>query len=172
MHPMGTKLGEPSLTILNIQLKETKEELTRVKKELKDMKTELQKASHMLLRSPGEISSLESKMQECNLKGGKVEENNHKYNSKQGNEVHKEPSSSNVSTFTCKFSKSELEEATKFFDPSLIIWERDHVTIYKGFLYHTEVAIKIVKSQDITKFNQEVLLYSRTLCFILRLLSE
>ena len=107
------------------------------------------------------------------IKGGKMEENNHKYNSKQGNEVHKEPSSSNVSKFSCKFSKSVLEEATKFFDPSLIIWERDHVTIYKGFLYHSEVAIKIVKSlQGSTKFKQEVLLYSRTLCFILRLLSE
>lgn len=69
------------------------------------------------------------------------------------------PSSSHVPFFFSEFSFADLEKATNYFDPSLKIGEGGYGSIYKGFLRHTEVAIKILNSNSMQgpqEFEQEV----------------
>ncbi|XP_010670307.2 U-box domain-containing protein 33 isoform X1 [Beta vulgaris subsp. vulgaris] len=69
------------------------------------------------------------------------------------------PSSSSISCFYSEFSFSDLEKATNYFDPSLKIGEGGYGSIYKGFLRHTEVAIKILNPNSMQgprEFEQEV----------------
>ncbi|KAL0913721.1 hypothetical protein M5K25_017202 [Dendrobium thyrsiflorum] len=57
------------------------------------------------------------------------------------------------------FSYSELQEATKNFDDSLKIGEGGYGSVYKGFLRHTTVAIKLLNSKGMqgqAEFRQEV----------------
>ncbi|XP_020687134.1 U-box domain-containing protein 33 [Dendrobium catenatum] len=57
------------------------------------------------------------------------------------------------------FSYSELQEATKNFDHSLKIGEGGYGSVYKGFLRHTTVAIKLLNSKGMqgqAEFRQEV----------------
>lgn len=57
------------------------------------------------------------------------------------------------------FSYFELQEATKNFDDSLKIGEGGYGSIYKGFLRHTTVAIKLLNSKGMqgqAEFHQEV----------------
>lgn len=64
--------------------------------------------------------------------------------------------------FFTEFSFWEIEEATKNFDPSRKIGEGGYGNIYKGFLRHTMVAIKILhsdSSQGPFEFQQEVDLF-------------
>ncbi|KAJ3673822.1 hypothetical protein LUZ60_005814 [Juncus effusus] len=58
-----------------------------------------------------------------------------------------------------EFSYSELEEATNKFNKALKIGEGGFGSVYKGFLRHTTVAIKVLNhgsSQGDIEFNQEV----------------
>ena len=60
------------------------------------------------------------------------------------------------------FSFSDLEKATNYFDPSLKIGEGGYGSIYRGILYHTEVAIKILhpdSMQGPREFQQEVIMF-------------
>lgn len=64
--------------------------------------------------------------------------------------------------FYTEFPFREIEEATRNFDPSLKIGEGGYGSIYKGFLRHTMVAIKILhsdSSQGPSEFQQEVNLF-------------
>lgn len=57
------------------------------------------------------------------------------------------------------FSYLELHEATRGFESSLSIGEGGHGRVYKGFLRHTTVAIKILHPKSVqgpTEFQQEV----------------
>lgn len=68
-------------------------------------------------------------------------------------------SNSYIPVFFSQFSFSDLEKATNCFDPSLKIGEGGYGSIYKGFLRHTEVAIKILhpgSMQGPQEFQQEV----------------
>lgn len=47
-----------------------------------------------------------------------------------------------------EFSFSEIAEATRNFDPSLKIAEGSHGSVYKGLLFKTEVAIKMLRSRN------------------------
>ena len=58
-----------------------------------------------------------------------------------------------------EFTLSELERATNNFDDSMKIGEGGYGSVYKGFLRHTMVAIKMLNSQSTqgqTEFYQEV----------------
>ncbi|CAL5383010.1 unnamed protein product [Camellia sinensis] len=66
--------------------------------------------------------------------------------------------------FFSEFSFSEIEEATCNFDRSLKIGEGGYGSIYKGLLRHTQVAIKMLKSnssQGPSEFQQEVNILSK-----------
>jgi hypothetical protein len=57
------------------------------------------------------------------------------------------------------FSLSEIEEASRNFDPSVKIGEGGYGNIYKGFLRHTPVAIKMLNPESMqghAVFKQEV----------------
>ncbi|XP_047342399.1 U-box domain-containing protein 33-like isoform X2 [Impatiens glandulifera] len=69
-----------------------------------------------------------------------------------------------VSGFFYEFSFSEIEEATRNFDPSLKIAEGGYGTIYKCFLCHTQVAVKVMNSMSLQgpdEFQQEVSILSK-----------
>lgn len=56
-----------------------------------------------------------------------------------------------------EFSYSELQQATNDFDNSLKIGEGGYGTVYKGFLHHTAVAIKILNPPTLhSQFYEEV----------------
>ena len=68
-------------------------------------------------------------------------------------------SSTHMPHFFSEFSFSEIEEATRHFDPSLKIGEGGYGSIYKGLLRQTQVAIKMLDShsqQGPSEFQQEV----------------
>lgn len=70
-----------------------------------------------------------------------------------------EASSTHMPQFFSEFSFSELDEATRNFNPSLKIGEGGYGNIYKGILRHTQVAIKMLHSHSLqgpSEFQQEV----------------
>lgn len=70
-----------------------------------------------------------------------------------------EASSAHMPQFFSDFSFSEIEEATRNFDPSGKIGEGGYGSIFKGFLRHTEVAIKMLNAHSLqgpSEFQQEV----------------
>ncbi|PRQ23794.1 putative protein kinase RLK-Pelle-RLCK-IXb family [Rosa chinensis] len=75
-----------------------------------------------------------------------------------------EASSTQMPQFFNDFSFPEIEEATRHFDPSLKIGEGGYGSIFKGFLRHTEVAIKMLNDHSLqgpSEFQQEVEILSR-----------
>ncbi|KAK9910415.1 hypothetical protein M0R45_034378 [Rubus argutus] len=75
-----------------------------------------------------------------------------------------EASSTHIPRFFSVFSFPEIEEATQNFDPSLKIGEGGYGTIFKGFLRHTEVAIKMLNAHSLqgpSEFQQEVAILSK-----------
>lgn len=73
--------------------------------------------------------------------------------------IQAETSSPLVSCFYSEYSFSEIEEATRHFDPALKIGEGGYGSIYKGVLRHTPVAIKILHPHSLQgpmEFQQEV----------------
>ncbi|XP_076936554.1 U-box domain-containing protein 33-like isoform X1 [Bidens hawaiensis] len=75
-----------------------------------------------------------------------------------------EASCSSASQFYTEFSYSEVKDATCNFDPSFKIGEGGYGSIYRCFIRHTEVAIKMLHSHSMqgpTEFQQEVNVLSR-----------
>ncbi|XP_057499480.1 U-box domain-containing protein 33-like [Actinidia eriantha] len=75
-----------------------------------------------------------------------------------------EASQSVIPQFFSEFSFSEIEAATTSFDPSLKIGEGGYGSIYRGFLRHTQVAIKMLHSHSLqgpSEFQQEVNILSK-----------
>ncbi|KAH9622016.1 hypothetical protein KSS87_002554 [Heliosperma pusillum] len=60
---------------------------------------------------------------------------------------------------SCEYSLSDLEEATNCFDSSLKVGEGGYGNIYRGFLNHTDVAVKML--QGPLEFKQEVDILSK-----------
>ncbi|XP_040999759.1 U-box domain-containing protein 33-like [Juglans microcarpa x Juglans regia] len=70
-----------------------------------------------------------------------------------------ETSSKCMHQFFSEFCFSELDEATRNFDPVLMIGEGGYGTIHKGVLRHTQVAVKMLNSHSLqgpSEFQQEV----------------
>ncbi|OVA14018.1 Protein kinase domain [Macleaya cordata] len=66
--------------------------------------------------------------------------------------------------FFSEFSFLEIEEATSKFDTSLMIGEGGYGCVYRGYLHNTEVAIKMLHSNNLqghSEFQQEVDVLSR-----------
>ncbi|XP_071685745.1 U-box domain-containing protein 33-like isoform X2 [Rutidosis leptorrhynchoides] len=67
---------------------------------------------------------------------------------------------SSVSHFYSEFSFSEVKDATCNFDPFLKIGEGGYGSIFRGFIRHTEVAVKMLNSHSLqgpSEFQQELL---------------
>lgn len=78
----------------------------------------------------------------------------------------REPSASQRQQAIMEFSFSEIQEATKIFDPTLKIEEGDWGSIYKGVLRHTPVTIKMLhpdSSQGPSQYHREVISF---ICYI------
>ncbi|KAK3194787.1 hypothetical protein Dsin_026097 [Dipteronia sinensis] len=89
-----------------------------------------------------------------------MERDNARKEAEELRESRKEASSSmHIPQFFSEFSFSEVEEATRNFDPSLKIGEGGYGSIYKGLLRHTQVAIKMPHSHSLqgpSEYQQEV----------------
>ncbi|CAI9109299.1 OLC1v1009101C1 [Oldenlandia corymbosa var. corymbosa] len=73
-------------------------------------------------------------------------------------------SSSSMSYLFSEYLFSEIEQATCHFDPALKISEGGYGSIYKGFVRHTHVAIKILNQDTLQgplEFQQEVNILSK-----------
>ncbi|KAL6495495.1 hypothetical protein OROGR_030058 [Orobanche gracilis] len=73
-------------------------------------------------------------------------------------------SSSSLSQFFLEFSFLEIEEATSYFSEDLKIGEGGYRSIYRGRLRHTEVAVKVLHSNNPEgplEFQQEVNILSK-----------
>lgn len=71
----------------------------------------------------------------------------------------KEGSCSSVSQLYIEFTFSEVKDATSNFDPSLMIGEGGYGSIFRAFIRHTLVAIKMLNSHSLQgpiEFQQEV----------------
>ncbi|KAI7735337.1 hypothetical protein M8C21_029754 [Ambrosia artemisiifolia] len=162
-------------------LKKTKEEHRNIKRELDEVSEELRMAleqksllERQIADSDRTVQDLEQKMfaavellqnykkerdelqVECDDALRLLEE----MKAKQAEEA----SCSSPSQFYTEFSFSELKEATRNFDPSLKIGEGGYGSIYRCFIRHTEVAIKMLHSHSLqgpTEFQQEVNILSR-----------
>ncbi|XP_030474345.1 U-box domain-containing protein 33-like [Syzygium oleosum] len=74
-------------------------------------------------------------------------------------EVSRRKGDSSGTKYFSEFSMTEIKEATRNFDPSMKIGEGGCGSVYRGFLRHTWVAIKIIKFHSMhssQEFQQEV----------------
>ncbi|KAK9743010.1 hypothetical protein RND81_03G211100 [Saponaria officinalis] len=163
--------------------KETEEKLAKGKEELDHTKKLWIKISHELHETVDRKLSLENLAEKSNLSLGDLEEkllsavellkkykNEHdelqterdnalREAEKLRKQLAEGPSNSHVPVFFSVFSFPDLEKATNYFDPNLKIGEGGYGSIYKGFLRHTEVAIKILNPNSMQgpqEFDQEV----------------
>ncbi|KAK9757935.1 hypothetical protein RND81_01G195600 [Saponaria officinalis] len=167
-----------------LRLRKTAEEkLAEVKEDLDKTKNLWIKISHELHETMDQKLSLETQIEESNLSVKELEnklfsavELLQKYRNERDElqterdnalreaeklrkQLTQEPSSSHIPVFFSEFSFSDLEKATNYFDPSLKIGEGGYGNIYKGFLRHTDVAIKMLNPasmQGPREFDQEV----------------
>ncbi|CAI9101875.1 OLC1v1000020C5 [Oldenlandia corymbosa var. corymbosa] len=80
------------------------------------------------------------------------------------NKYAEKESSASMSCFFSEYLFSEIEQATCHFDPALKIGEGGYGSIYKGFLRHTHVAVKILNQDSMQgplEFQAEVNILSK-----------
>ncbi|XVF22541.1 hypothetical protein REPUB_Repub12eG0181000 [Reevesia pubescens] len=164
------------------QRKEIEEALAKEKEELDKMNTQRDEVMGELQGALDQKSSLEKKILESenvikeleekiitavellkNYKNERDELQMERDNAlKEAEELRKsraETSGAHMPQFFTEFSFSEIEEATRNFDPTLKIGEGGYGSIYKGLLRQTTVAIKILHSHSLqgpSEFQQEV----------------
>ncbi|XP_057533562.1 U-box domain-containing protein 33-like isoform X2 [Amaranthus tricolor] len=165
------------------QRKEKEEELAMCKEELEISKSQWEKVSQELHEALDQKLSLETELEKSKLNEKDMEnkllsavellqklktereelqvERDHSL--QEAEELRKRfpegSSNAHVPFYFSVFSFSDLQNATNNFDPSLIIGKGGYGKIYKGFLRHTEVAIKILdpeSKQGPQEFEQEV----------------
>lgn len=165
------------------QKKAIEAELAKGKEELENAKSQRDKLSWELDEAIDKKKSLESQIEELNAATKVLEEKMfsavdllQKYKEERDalqlerdkalqeaepfrRELAKGPSNSYIPVFFSQFTFSDLERATNNFDSSLKVGEGGYGSIYKGFLRHTEVAIKILHPDSLQgpqEFQQEV----------------
>ncbi|XWS46100.1 hypothetical protein CRYUN_Cryun14cG0034500 [Craigia yunnanensis] len=162
-------------------LAKEKEELSRMKNQRDEVMVELQNAldqksslEKQIVESEKVVKELEEKIISAvellqNYKKERDELQMERDNAlKEAEELRKsraETSGSHMPQFFSEFSFSEIEEATRNFDPTLKIGEGGYGSIYKGLLRHTTVAIKMLHAHSLqgpSEFQQEVDVLSKT----------
>ncbi|KAL3737636.1 hypothetical protein ACJRO7_019209 [Eucalyptus globulus] len=119
------------------------------RKDPRKLEEELEKVQDHLNKVMEELrSALEEKLQlELNNALQKAEE------------MSRRKGDSSGTMYFSEFSMTEIKEAVQNFNPALNIGEGGCGTVYRGFLRHTPVAIKIIKSHSMHRsqeFQQEV----------------
>lgn len=157
------------------ELKKEKEELENITSQRDKVQEELQLALDLKSSLESQLASSEVMVQELEQKIISAVELLQSYKNereelqmqrdnalREAEELRKkqgDDSSSHVPQLFSEFSFSEIEEATRNFDPSLKIGEGGYGNIYQGILRHTEVAIKILHANSMQgplEFQQEV----------------
>ncbi|KAJ0717506.1 putative protein kinase RLK-Pelle-RLCK-IXb family [Helianthus annuus] len=161
--------------------KKTNEEHKNIKRELDEVSEELRMALEQKLVLESQIADSVHTVQDLERKMFDAVELLHKYKKERDDmqvecddalrlleemreKQAEEASCSSASQFYTEFSFSEVKEATRNFDPSLKIGEGGYGSIFRGFIRHTEVAIKMLHSHSLqgpTEFQQEVNILSR-----------
>ncbi|KAL9245373.1 hypothetical protein vseg_019035 [Gypsophila vaccaria] len=162
----------------NLKVRAAENDLAELKEELKDTKAKVETALVKVFNASVKLVSCENLTEELRAKLKETEKNlessensrtmykkicdslqtkfNDAFHVSQGSTDH---FSEDVPLFSCDFSLVDLEKATNSFDPSLIIGEGGYGDVYRGFLNHTEVAIKIRypdSLQGTSEFKKEV----------------
>ena len=156
-------------------LAKEKEELSRMKNQRDEVMVELQdgldqKSSleKQIMESEKVVKELEEKIISAvellqNYRKERdelqVERDNALKEAEELRKIRAETSGEHMPQFLTEFSISEIEEATRNFDPTLKIGEGGYGSIYKALLRHTTVAIKTLhsrSSQGPSEFQQEV----------------
>ncbi|KAI3693382.1 hypothetical protein L6452_33217 [Arctium lappa] len=163
------------------ELERTKEEHENIKKELDEVVEELRRALEQKSFLESQVADFDQTVQELEQKMFSAVELLQNYK-KDRDELQvecddalrsleelrekqaEEASSSSTSQFYTEFSFSEIKDATCNFDSSLKIGEGGYGSIFKCFLRHTEVAIKMLHSHSLqgpSEFQQEVNVLSK-----------
>ncbi|XP_020092601.1 U-box domain-containing protein 33-like isoform X2 [Ananas comosus] len=178
-----------SLHIKEMRLKrDTEEELARKNAELEDLRkvheqilVELKNANEQKMKLAIRVANCERVIKEFEAKASEAHSIQEKLRQdvgkfekerneavREAEELRKEKeetvSSALARAAFSEFTYSELEEATNNFDTSLLIGEGGYGKVYRGFLRHTVVAIKMLNPQGIqgeVEFHQEVEILSR-----------
>nr|GEV16876.1 U-box domain-containing protein kinase family protein [Tanacetum cinerariifolium] len=162
-------------------LRKTKEENENIKKEYKEVVEELRMALEQKSYLQSQVSDFDHTVQELKQKMSSTIKLLQNYK-KERDELQverddafrrveelrarqpDEASSSSVSHLYIEFSFTEIKDATRNFDPSLKIGEGGYGSVFKGYLRHTEVAIKTMHSHNLhgtLEFQQEVNVLSK-----------
>ncbi|GJS16113.1 U-box domain-containing protein kinase family protein [Tanacetum coccineum] len=162
-------------------LRKTKEENENIKKEYKEVVEELRMALEQKSYLQSQVSDFDHTVQELKQKMSSTIKLLQNYK-KERDELQverddafrrveelrarqpDEASSSSVSHFYNEFSFTEIKDATRNFDPSLKIGEGGYGSVFRGYLRHTEVAIKTMHSHNLhgtLEFQQEVNVLSK-----------
>ncbi|XP_071715458.1 U-box domain-containing protein 33-like isoform X2 [Rutidosis leptorrhynchoides] len=166
---------------INETLEKTKEEHDYIKKELDEVAEELRISLEQKSFLESQIADCDHAVQELEQKMYSAVELLQNYK-KERDELQiecdntlrlieelrekqaEEASNSSVSYFYTEFSFSEIKDATRNFDPFLKIGEGGYGSIYRGFIRHTEVAIKMLHANSLqgpSEFHQEVNVLSK-----------
>ncbi|GLT79651.1 hypothetical protein SLA2020_511320 [Shorea laevis] len=165
---------EDEISSLQQQLEQCKEERDDLKVELEDAKQLTQQIlrsreeeTSSIHMSEDEISSLQQQLEQCKEERDdlKVELEDAKQLTQQILRSQEEETSSiHMQQCFTEFCVSDILTATDEYDPSLKIEEGTYGIIYRGFLNHTQVAIKVLHpniSQGIAGFQREVDILSK-----------
>ncbi|XP_071685749.1 U-box domain-containing protein 33-like [Rutidosis leptorrhynchoides] len=157
-------------------LEKTKEEHERNKKELNEVSKKLRMELEQKLSLESQIAEFDHTVQELEQKMLTAIQMLQNYKKERDElqekcdgalklvdelkEKHeKEVSNSSVTQFYTEFDFSEVRDATRNFDPFLKIGEGDYGSTFRGFLQHTEVAVKMLYAHSLqgpSEFQQEV----------------
>ncbi|XP_074279857.1 U-box domain-containing protein 33-like isoform X2 [Silene latifolia] len=168
--------AEKEASEANLKVQATGEDLIQMQAEFKDTKTRLDNALVELKNAFTKQLSLGSQTLKWYLK---VKEMKNKLASTEDSPdidkklpnrlpekldpIAQEQQSLSFHKLSCEYLLLDLEEATNCFDPSLKIAEGGYGNIYRGFLNHTDVAIKMLDTysvQGALEFRQEVDVFS------------
>ncbi|KAI3804203.1 hypothetical protein L1987_25576 [Smallanthus sonchifolius] len=163
---------------INEALEKTKEEDENIKKELDEVVEELRMALEQKSFLESQIADFDHTVQDLEqklfsavdlLQNYKMERDELQVECDEvlrllGEMKAEDASCSSVSQSYTEFSFSEVKDATRNFDQSLKIGEGGYGSIFRGFIRHTQVAIKMLHSHSLqgpTEFQQEVNVLSK-----------
>ncbi|KAH9612976.1 hypothetical protein KSS87_013136 [Heliosperma pusillum] len=174
---MKRQAAEKEASEANQKLQAAENDLIQMEADLRNTKTRLDDASDELDKASIQLASFGSQTKKWYLKATEMEnklissENLQDMYKKLSNRLQEKLNlfargqhSLDFLILSCEYSLSDLEEATNCFDSSLKVGEGGYGNIYRGFLNHTDVAIKMLHTNNLQgplEFKQEVDILSK-----------
>ncbi|KAH9605543.1 hypothetical protein KSS87_001929 [Heliosperma pusillum] len=174
---MKRQAAEKEASEANLKLQAAENDLIKMEADLRNTKTRLDDASDELDKASIQLASFGSQTKKWYLKATEMEnklissENLQDMYKKLSNRLQEKLNlfargqhSLDFLILSCEYSLSDLEEATNCFDSSLKVGEGGYGNIYRGFLNHTDVAIKMLHTNNLQgplEFKQEVDILSK-----------